>query len=385
MVGESMRTAKIAVLIGTRPGIIKMSPIIHELKRQNVDHLVIHSGQHYSLSMDSKIIQDVNLGKPEYQVVRPENCVSHAQQTAYMLTGIEEILLKEKPGIILVCGDANTNLAGGLAARKLDIMVGHVESGLRSEDWQMPEEHNRVILDHISELLFAPTEECVANLRRESVRGEIYLTGNTIVDALIEGIRIAKQKSRILEELGIEKEKYILLTSHREENVDNPERLKGILEGIKLVLAESNIPLVFAMHPRTGKRIREFDLVTYLDDASKIGLQVIKPVGYLDFLVLLNEACVVLTDSGGVQEEACILNKSTVTLRNNTERPETIKAGTNVLAGTEPSAILQKVKHMMFKQDVDCNHPFGDGKASERIVRITTRAIEEGVKLRTID
>lgn len=384
MVGKSMKKAKIAVLIGTRPGIIKMSPIIHELKRQNVDHLVIHSGQHYSLSMDSKIIQDVNLCKPEYQVVRPENCVSHAQQTAYMLTGIEEILLKEKPGIILVCGDANTNLAGGLAARKLDIMVGHVESGLRSKDWQMPEEHNRVILDHISELLFAPTEECVTNLRRESVRGEIYLTGNTIVDALIEGIRIAKQKSRILEELGIEKEKYILLTSHREENVDNPERLKGILEGIKLVLAELNMPIIFPIHPRTERRIRELGLINYLDDASKMGLRVIKPVGYLDFLILLQAACVVFTDSGGIQEEACILNQSTVTLRNNTERPETIKAGTNVLAGTEPSTILKKTLHMLSKGKIKCDNPFGDGKAAKRIVEISTNALHHGVKLKTI-
>jgi UDP-N-acetylglucosamine 2-epimerase (non-hydrolysing) len=301
-----------------------------------------------------------------------------------MLTGIEEILLEEKPGIILVCGDANTNLAGGLAARKLDIMVGHVESGLRSEDWQMPEEHNRVILDHISELLFAPTKECVANLERESVRGEIHLTGNTIVDALIEGIKIAKQKSRILEDLRLEKEKYILLTSHREENVDNPKRLRGILEGIKLVLAELNMPIIFPIHPRTERRIRELGLVKYLDDASKMGLQVIEPVGYLDFLVLLYAACGVLTDSGGIQEEACILNKSTITLRNNTERPETIKAGTNVLAGTEPSAILKKTKYILSKGKISCDNPFGDGNAAKRIVEISTNALHHGVKLKTI-
>lgn len=379
-----MKEFLFSVVVGTRPGIIKMSPIIRKLQEQDLPHFVIHTGQHYSAEMDDVFMRELGVTSDVFRVSDSHKKTLHGEKTAHMLTGVEEVLHREKPGVVLVCGDANTNLAAGLAARKLHIILGHVESGLRSWDWQMPEEHNRVILDHISELLFAPTAECVANLKRESVRGEIHLTGNTIVDALLEGIKIAKQKSRILEELGVEKEKYILLTSHREENVDNPKRLRGILEGIKLVLAELNVPIIFPIHPRTEKRVRELGLINHLDDASKMGLQVIKPVGYLDFLVLVQAACIVLTDSGGIQEEACILNKATITLRNNTERPETIKAGTNVLAGTEPPTILEKAKYMVSKGKISCDNPFGDGKAAERIVEISTNALHQGVKLKTI-
>jgi UDP-N-acetylglucosamine 2-epimerase (non-hydrolysing) len=379
-----MKEFLFSVVVGTRPGIIKMSPIIRKLQEQDLPHFVIHTGQHYSAEMDDVFMRELGVTSDVFRVSDSHKKTLHGEKTAHMLTGVEEVLHRERPGVVLVCGDANTNLAAGLAARKLHIILGHVESGLRSWDWQMPEEHNRVILDHISDLLFAPTEECVANLKRESVRGEIHLTGNTIVDALLEGIKIAKQKSRILEELAVEKEKYILLTSHREENVDNPKRLRGILEGMKLVLAELNMPIVFPIHPRTEKRVRELGFSNYLDDASMMGLQVIKPVGYLDFLVLLQAAYVVLTDSGGIQEEACILNKSTITLRNNTERPETIKAGTNVLAGTVPSTILEKAEYMVSKGKISCDNPFGDGKAAKRIVKICINALHQGVKLKTI-
>jgi len=305
----------------------------------------------------------------------------HGEKTAHMLAGVEEILYREKPGVVLVCGDANTNLAAGLAARKLHIILGHVESGLRSWDWRMPEEHNRVMLDHISELLFAPTEECVENLQRESVRGEIHLTGNTIVDALNHNYTIAEKKSHILETLGLKKNQYMLLTAHREENVDNPEKLAGILQGIGFTLREIGIPIVFPIHPRTEKRIQEMYLSSDLEDLQDHGLRLIKPLGYFDFLMLQKAAKVILTDSGGLQEEACILGKPTVTLRDNTERPETLEAGTNTLAGTEPLSILENVKNMLSERRKTRKQPFGDGKAAQRIIAISTGALQEGVRL----
>lgn len=210
---------KIAVLIGTRPCIIKMSPLIHELNKRGTEYIVIHSGQHYSAEMDRNIMNDVGLDQPHYHIERPDDCISHAQQTAYMLTAIEDILLKEKPNILLVCGDANTNMAGALAARKIHVKVGHVEAGLRSNDWRMPEEHNRVIIDHISEYLFAPTQQTKKNLIKDNVKGKIYVTGNTIVDALEQHIEIANVKSSILENLDLVQNKYLLITIHREENV----------------------------------------------------------------------------------------------------------------------------------------------------------------------
>lgn len=380
-----MKNFPIAVVVGTRPGIIKMSPIVWFLQKQHLSHFVIHTGQHYSAEMDNIFMDELGIKSKVLRVSDSHKKTLHGEKTAHMLAGVEEILYREKPGVVLVCGDANTNLAAGLAARKLHILLGHVESGLRSFDWEMPEEHNRVILDHISELLFTPTKECVKNLERESVRGQIHLTGNTIVDALMHGYKIAEQRSQILETLGLENDGYILLTTHRQENVDNPERLSRILEGIGLILEEIRLPIIFPVHPRTKNRINQMNFTKQMEYLINMGLRVIKPLGYLDFLMLLKSAKITLTDSGGLQEEACILGKKTVTLRDNTERPETITSGTNVIAGTDPAVILEKVKLMLADKLKIIGHPFGDGKASERIVRITTRTIEEGVKLRTID
>ncbi len=373
--------AKIAVVVGTRPGIVKMSPVVRALEARDVPHFIIHTGQHYSPRMDDIFMRELRLSTTVSRLASSEDKITHGAMTAHMLAGVEEVLIAERPNVVLVCGDANTNLAGGLAARKLNLILGHVESGLRSYDWRMPEEHNRVMLDHISDLLFAPTPWCVENLKREHVRGEIHLVGNTVVDALREHLDIARSSSNILEEVNVKHRGYLLLTTHREENVDDPTRLGGILEGVRKVLTEQELPVLFPVHPRTRRRISDLGFSSKVEDLALQGLRVIDPVGYLDFLVLLGSARLVFTDSGGIQEEACILGVPTVTLRDNSERPETIDAGSNVLAGTTPDRIAERVNHQLHYAPKTWTHPFGDGRTGRRIVDITITALREGVQL----
>lgn len=369
---------KVAIVVGTRPSIIKMAPIIRELNKQNIENFVVHTSQHYSPEMDRTFFIDLELDYPKYHLKNVRNCYFHGEQTARMIQGIEQILLNEQPKVVLVCGDANTNLAAGLAARKLHIIVGHVESGLRSYDWTMPEEHNRIILDHICELLFAPTRRAYNNLLADNVRGEIHLTGNTIVDAVVQNLEIAKRKSRILSKFNLVPKNYGICTIHREENVDVPERLKMIIKGLSLVTTELNLPIIFPIHPRTKKRINDFGLIGEIK-ANKL-IKIVKPLGYLDFLLLLYHSKIILTDSGGIQEESCIIQIPCVTLRDNTERPETIEVGANKLAGTKPSKILSVAKEMAFVRR-QWKNPFGDGKASQKIVKIVNRVLTSGVRL----
>lgn len=363
-----MEPKKVAVLIGTRPGIIKMSPLVHELRKRQVDHIVIHSGQHYSAEMDRNIMNDVGLEQPHHHIERPDHCISHAQQTAYMLTAIEDILLKEKPDILLVCGDANTNMAGALAARKIHVQVGHVEAGLRSFDWRMPEEHNRIIIDHISEYLFAPTYQAKEHLIRDGVKGEIFVVGNTIVDATLKYSKIAKQKSQSDVFKLTNGNPFVLFTLHREENVDNKNVITNLIEAVVEILAEYDLRIIFPVHPRTWKMFVQFGLdKTVLDRRN---MKIIKPLGYLDFLAFLSQAKIVMTDSGGIQEESCILNVPCITLRESTERQETIKIGANYLAGTEKKKIAG-VFNAVFKSAATkkkWKNPYGDGKTAKRII-----------------
>lgn len=357
----------VCVVVGTRPGIVKMSSIIKELKKKNLESFVLHTGQHYSYEMDKKFFEDLGLPSPLHHLQPGRQGSLHGEQTARMLLGIESVLVKEKPRLVLVCGDANTNLAGALAARKLQIEVGHVESGLRSNDWRMPEEHNRVIIDHISEYLFAPTRQSKENLIKDNVKGKIFVTGNTIVDALIEHIAIAEDRSDVLRRLQLKRKGFILVTCHREENVDDEKNLKDILDGITLIGSKLKVPIVFPVHPRTLKRLEGFNIKNRLTDIPH--LKVIVPVGYLDFLLLLHSALLIITDSGGIQEESCILRVPCVTLRENTERRETVDVGANIIAGTEPKRILDAAQKML-KRKQNWINPFGDGKAAERIVDI---------------
>ena len=361
---------KICVIVGTRPGIIKMSPIIRELKRKELDYFIVHTGQHYSYEMDRKFFEDINLPEPEYKFDTVKKYQTHGGQTAEMIKGMERALLIEKPKIVLVGGDANTNLAGAIAARKLQIKVGHVEAGLRSNDWRMPEEHNRVMIDHISELLFAPTEEEKENLIKDNVKGRIFVVGNTIVDAIYQNLEVAKAKSSILNGLNLRSNDYLVLTLHREENVDYRENLEQIVDSLRAIAHEHGSQIIYPIHPRTKKRLKEFDLEGKAKSIQN--LRIIKPLGYLDFLLLLSNASLALTDSGGIQEETCILKVTCVTLRESTERPQTVKVGANYIAGVKTSNILKGISKML-KAKREWANPFGDGQTAKRIVEITKR------------
>jgi len=358
---------KIGIVLGTRPEIIKMAPVVRECQKRQVDHFVLHTGQHYSYSMDKIFFDDLELGGAKHNLEVGSG--SHAVQTGQILAGAERVFIEERPDVVLVQGDTNTVMAAALAATKLGIKVGHVEAGLRSFDRTMPEEINRIVADHISDYLFAPTEASRRYLRDEGIVRGVHVTGNTIVDAVFQAKEIAARRSDIMARLGLSPSKFILATAHRAENVDDRERLSGMLKGMSMVSDELGMGVLFPMHPRTQGRMREFGL-----DAR--GIRVVEPVGFLDFLQLESHARLVLTDSGGVQEETCILGVPCVTLRENTERPETVEVGSNLLAGSDPDRILAAAKQMMGSKR-DWTNPFGDGSASQRIIELMLDDIKQ--------
>ena len=356
---------KIAIILGTRPEITKMAPLIKIYQQRRADFFLLHTSQHYSYQMDKVFFDQLKLPRPQYNI--DVGSGSHAEQTGKMLIGIEKILLKEKPSVVLVEGDTNSVLAGALAAAKLGIKVGHVEAGLRSYDRTMPEEHNRLLADHHSNYLFAPTPKAKQILLREGVdEKKVFVTGNTIVDTIFQNLELAKSGKDMLKDLNIEEGKYFLVTLHRQENVDNPSRFTSILKGLNQVAIQFKLPVIYPVHPRSRKKMNEFGL-------KPENLTVIEPVDFLAFLQLESNAKLILTDSGGVQEEACILGVPCVTLRDNTERPETIEVGANVLAGASSERIMECVDVMLKKKKKWVN-PFGDGKAAARIVKIVTEA-----------
>ncbi len=357
---------KISIIVGTRPEIIKMSPIIRECKMLNLNYFILHTGQHYSFNMDRIFFNELELPKPKYNL--DVGSGSHAEQTSNILIGVEKILLKENPDIVLVEGDTNTVLAGALAATKLHIKIGHVEAGLRSYDRNMPEEINRILTDHCSDYLFAPTEKSKNNLIREDIPAEkIIVTGNTIVDAVFQNLQLADKKVDILGELGVKKLEYFLVTTHRQENVDDRIRFNGILTGLKNINSEYNIPVIYPIHPRSLKKMQEFNL-------NANGIKIIEPLDFLRFLQLEKNAKLVLTDSGGVQEETCILDTPCITLRDTTERPETLDVGSNILAGASPKNIVDCVSLMCNTKKV-WDNPFGNGKTGETIIKILQEVI----------
>jgi UDP-N-acetylglucosamine 2-epimerase (non-hydrolysing) len=338
-----------------------MSPVIREYERLGLDYFVLHSGQHYSYNMDRVFFEELGLKDARYNLDAGSG--SHAEQTGKMLIGIEKVLREEEPDVVLVEGDTNTVLAGALAAVKLGVKVGHVESGLRSYDRRMPEEINRILADHSSDYLFAPTERSKRILLDEGVSEErVFVTGNTIVDAVLQNLELSKNKRNVLYDLDLNGGDYFLATVHRQENVDEEERLRGIIEGLEAVREEFEVELICPIHPRTMKQMKKFDV-------KPNGIRFVEPLNHLSFLQLESNTRLVFTDSGGVQEEACILGIPCVTLRENTERPETLEVGSNVLAGTHPSKILRKAKLMLNRERV-WENPFGDGEAAQRIVEI---------------
>jgi UDP-N-acetylglucosamine 2-epimerase (non-hydrolysing) len=356
----------IGVVVGTRPGIIKFSPVIRELANRGADFFIIHTGQHYSYNMDRTFFEELELPEPRFSNDQVRHFATHGGQTAEMIKGVEQACIEAKPSVVIVGGDANTNLAGALAVRKLVcITLVHMEAGLRSHDWQMPEEHNRVMIDHISDVLLAPTAQAIKNLETEKIKGRIYYTGNTIVDAVQQNLSLAQKKSRILGKIG--QPPYVLLTVHREENVDHRERLGSILTVSREVKQRFEMDTIFPCHPRTQRRISQFGLAGLVEDNP--GLKIMDAVGYLDFLMLVANARIVLTDSGGIQEESCILKVPCVTLRDKTERPETLEAGSNIIVGTDPAKIVAGMAKML-EAGRQWANPFGDGQAARRIVDI---------------
>lgn len=350
---------KCAIILGTRPEVIKMSPLIREFRRRGLGCVVLHSGQHYSYNLDKVFFELLDLPLAEYNL--EVGSASPAEQTAKILIGMERVLQQETPDIVLVEGDTNTTLAGALAAVKLHIKVGHVEAGLRSYDRTMPEEVNRILADRCSHYLFAPTEKARKILVGEGICEEqIYVTGNTIVDAVYQNLKLDRGLDAVNPDL--KPKGYFLVTVHRQENVDNQKRFAGILEGLRRLSEEFTTPLIYPIHPRSKNRLSEFGL-------HPKGIELIDPVDYLSFLQLERDARLILTDSGGVQEEACILNVPCVTVRDNTERPETLEIGSNILAGTSPDKIVSCARVMLAREN-SWHNPFGDGKAGERIVDI---------------
>ena len=383
---------RLCISLGTRPEIIKMAPLVWECEKRNLNHFILHTGQHYSENMDQVFFRTLNLPEPLYNIHSGSG--SHAEQTAKILVEAEKIFLKERPGIVLVQGDTNSTLAVSLAAVKLGIPVGHVEAGLRCGDMFMPEEINRKLTDHISGYLFAPTQKSFDNLQKEGIDSKkIFITGNTIVDAIytvLRNINDTKRNQQLrTKNQQLKTKNYFLLTLHRQENVDSKDRLISIFEGLKLVYSDYNLPIIYPVHPRTEKRLSEFEIKV------PDGIILTEPLDYFEFLQLEKDARLIFTDSGGVQEEACILHTPCVTLRDNTERPETIDVGANILSGTNPHKILESVKLILetnnphqtnqknqINQTNQINqmnqnnwqNPFGDGKAAKRIIRILTEA-----------
>ena len=285
---------KVVVVLGTRPEIIKMAPVVRVLEREAIDYFILHTGQHYSYNMDRVFFEQLELPEARYNL--DVGSGTHAEQTGKMLMGIETVLRDEVPDVVLVEGDTNTVLAGALAAAKLHIKVGHVEAGLRSYDRQMPEEINWVLTDHCSDLLFAPTEKSKRILLGEGIpEDKVFVTGNTIVDAVYQNLEIAKRKRKIHHKLEIENDDYFLATVHRQENVDDEKRFRGILKGLEMVQEEFGFPVVYPIHPRARKQMEAFGL-------GIDGVRVVEPLDYLSFLLLESRARLVLTDSGGVQE-----------------------------------------------------------------------------------
>ena len=362
---------KIATVLGTRPEIIKMAPIIDEISKRGIDQIILHTGQHYDEEMSDNFFRDLEIPAPDYNIHVGSG--THGRQTGLMMQGIEEVLLEEKPDIVLVQGDTNAVLAGALVASKLHIAIGHVEAGLRSFDMTMPEEINRRVADVCSAMYFIPTEESAINLLAEGFsRKNLIITGNTVVDACFRHLEIAKKKGfqeESLAALDIENMDNILtLTMHRAENVDDKQRVTSIIEALKEL---SDMNIIFPIHPRTKNTLQNFGLFDELNNLEHV--HIIKPLGYLDFLQLTSSSTLILTDSGGLLEEAITLDVPALTLRYNTERPETVAAGGNILVGADKDVILENARKILddeeFAQKMkNAPNPYGMGDSAKSTV-----------------
>ena len=357
---------KVINVVGARPNFMKVAPLVDAMKRREREFtpLVVHTGQHYDAMMSDAFFQD--LGLPEPDIFLSVGSASHAAQTAAVMQRFEPVVLEEKPDWVLVVGDVNSTLACALVCVKLGVKVAHVEAGLRSRDRTMPEEINRLLTDQISDLLLTPSEDADANLRAEGIPDErIRFVGNIMIDSLNKQLERAKQ-SNVRQQLGVADQDYAVLTLHRPSNVDDRDTLKRILGALEEI--GRRVPIIFPVHPRTRKMMTELGLARQME--ADRGLRLIEPLGYLDFLRLYSGARLVLTDSGGIQEETTVLGIPCLTLRENTERPITVEMGTNTIVGTDP----QKITTAAFAALADNgsrNHrvpPLWDGHTADRIL-----------------
>ena len=350
-------------VVGARPNFMKVAPVMQALAlKSDIRQLLVHTGQHYDANMSE--IFFIQLGLPQPDINLEVGSGSHAWQTAQIMMRFEEIVVAEKPDMVLVYGDVNSTVAATLVAAKLLIPTGHVEAGLRSHDRTMPEEINRLLTDQIADLLFTPSADGEVNLRQEGIdRAKIHLVGNVMIDTLVRLLPLARQ-SPILSDLDLDLGTYGLVTLHRPSNVDHPRMLREIMDTLQEI--SEKIPLIFPIHPRTCQQLEK---MSYTIGATR--LRLIEPLGYLDFLALQDSACLLITDSGGVQEETTYLGVPCLTVRENTERPVTVEEGTNILVGRDMNRLRTEVDNILAGKGKKGRKPFlWDGRAGSRIADI---------------
>ena len=361
---------KILNVVGARPNFMKIAPLIRDMnaRKDRIEHLLVHTGQHYDKSMSDDFF--VQLGIPQPDVNLGIGSASHAQQTAKILTAFESVLVEHNPDMVVVVGDVNSTMACALVAAKSGVKVAHVEAGLRSFDRTMPEEINRILTDALSDLLFTTEEAGNENLRREGIPQEkIFFVGNVMIDTLVHCLAAMPPGPP---HPGLEKKEYAVITLHRPSNVDHPETLKGMLRAFQDI--SKNLRLVIPLHPRTRANIERFGLSDALR-ALEENAVVTGPAGYVDMLRLVKDSRMVITDSGGIQEETTYLGVPCITLRANTERPSTVTLGTNTLVGSDTGKLLRAVERVMLDSHARGTiPPLWDGHASERIVEHLLRS-----------
>ncbi len=358
---------KIMHVVGARPNFMKVSPIIREMaEHSEIKQTLVHTGQHYDEKMSQIFFDELGMCKPDIDLEVGSG--SHAQQTARIMSAFEPVLLEDRPDLLIVPGDVNSTLACSLTASKLHIPIAHLEAGLRSFDRTMPEEINRLMTDVLSDILLTTSPEAEDNLVREGIdREKIFFVGNTMIDTLL---RLKKQAARsdVLQKCGIPNRPYALVTLHRPSNVDDKTVFRGIMNALEKI--GKDIPIIFPVHPRTRGHIAKLDVHTS-KTASEKGIYLLEPVGYLDFMQLMMHAAIVMTDSGGIQEETSILNIPCITIRENTERPITVSKGTNQLVGTDTQRIITAAQRVLNQgSPKNTQIDLWDGKASGRIVSV---------------
>lgn len=353
---------RILTVLGARPQFIKAAALSRVIQdTEGLEEIIVHTGQHFDQNMSQVFFDEMNIPKPDYNL--DINSLSHGAMTGRMIEGIEEILLKEKPDLLLVYGDTNSTIAGALAAKKLHIKVGHVEAGLRSFNYKMPEEINRILTDRISDYLFCPTQVAADNLEKEGFKNypfEVVVNGDVMMDAALYYGKISEEKSSIISQMNLKGKDFILCTVHRQENTDDKDRLTAIVSALNEL--NKSKPVILPLHPRTAKYLKEFNL--------SFDFETIDPIGYFDIVELLKNCALVITDSGGLQKEAFFFGNHGLILRDQTEWVELVDNGFSVIVGAEYQLILDSAKEMLNKKSDFTKNLYGRGDACNKIVDV---------------